>query len=91
MTFARPVPPRAVGELARLPGVITAEGVRAVPVRVRNGHRMRESRADGATPPTRRSAAWWQRSGRVVPVPEDGVVITDALGEMLGVRRRRPI
>ena len=43
VTFARPVSPSAVTELAALPGVITAEPVRAIPVRVRHDQRWRDS------------------------------------------------
>jgi putative ABC transport system permease protein len=85
VTFAKPVSPRVIGELARLPGVLTAEGLRAVPVRVRHLQRARESvvmgLADDAT--LRRLV---ERSGRAVSVPDDGVVISATLGEVLGVR-----
>jgi putative ABC transport system permease protein len=85
VTFAKPVSPRVIGELARLPGVLTAEGQRAVPVRVRHLQRARESvvmgLADDAT--LRRLV---ERSGRAVSVPDDGVVISATLGEVLGVR-----
>jgi putative ABC transport system permease protein len=84
VAFARPVPPRAVGELANLPGVVKAEGVRAVPIRVRHDHRMRDSVLMGlpSEATLRRLIA---RSGHEVPVPADGVLATAALGKILGL------
>ena len=82
VVFRRPLQPRAVGELARLPGVIRAEGVRAVSVRVRHGHRVRDSVLMGYPAQTtlRQLVA---SGGRVVPFPTDGVLVTQALGQVL--------
>ena len=82
--FAKPVDPRAAAELGRLPGVLTAEGLRAVPVRASYQQRMRESvllgMPDGAT--LRRLMT---RTGTAKPLPSDGVVITKTLGDVLGL------
>lgn len=84
VTFLGPLPERAVRELAHLPGVLRAEGMRAVPARVRVGHRSRDisilGYAEGGD--LRRVV---DTEGRVVPLPEDGLVITSKLGEILGV------
>jgi putative ABC transport system permease protein len=84
VTFVRPIDRRAVRELARLPGVIKAEGIRAVPIRARREHRVRDSvlmaLPEGAT--LRRLVG---RAGRALSVPEDGVVVTSKLGEILGL------
>jgi putative ABC transport system permease protein len=84
VTFSRPVEPRVIGELERLPGVITAEGVRAVPVRVRHGHHKRDSLLLGlARTATLRRLV--ERGGHAVEVPDDGVLVTKALGKILEV------
>jgi putative ABC transport system permease protein len=84
VVFRRPLQPRAVGELARLPGVIRAEGVRVVPIRVRHGHRARDLALMGyPTPTTLRQLV--ASGGRVVPLPTDGVLVTQALGQVLGL------
>jgi len=85
VVFARPVTPGVVGQLARLPGVITAEGIRAVPVRIVHEHRARASvimglPADGTL---RRLIG---RGGTEVTIPADGVVLTKTLGDVLGLR-----
>ena len=83
--FARPMAPRVVGQLRRMPGVVAAEGLRAAPIRIRHGHRMRDCVAMGM--PTgmmlRRLVA---RGGQEVSVPDDGILVTKTLGEVLGLR-----
>jgi putative ABC transport system permease protein len=79
--------PRSAGvteELARLPGVVRVEPYRAVPVRLRFGHRERRVailglEADGQL------RQLVDRSLRIVPVPPDGIVLTTKLGEVLGL------
>jgi putative ABC transport system permease protein len=85
VVFARPVAPSVVSGLKRLPGVVTAEGVRAVPVRIRYEHRARDSvvLALPAESTLRRLVA---RGGSEVEVPNDGVVLTKTLGDVLGIR-----
>ena len=84
VAFARPISPRAVGELARLAGVVSAEGERVVPVRVRFDNRMRDSALVGlpAAATLRRLV---ERGGHDIPVPEGGVLVTRELGEILGL------
>ena len=85
VVFARPVAPAVVAELARVPGVLTAEGVRAVPVRIRYEHRARDSVMMGLPAPNtlRRLVG---HGGPEVAVPVDGVVLTKTLGDVLGLR-----
>ena len=84
VVFGRPVASRVLDELSSLPGVITVEGIRAVPIRVRHEHRSRDSvlmgLPSGAT--LRRLVA---RGGHEVTVPADGVLVTTALGKILGL------
>jgi putative ABC transport system permease protein len=84
VSFDRPVSPRALRELAAMPGVRQVEGVRAVAARVRHGHRAREVAIVGlpAGATLRRAV---DRSGRVVAVPPDGILVTKKLGEVLGL------
>lgn len=84
VSFVHPVSPRVVGQLARVPGVLTAEGQRAVPVRVRHEHRMRESVLIGL-PRTTSLRQLVERGGKSVPVPRDGVLVTTMLARILGV------
>jgi putative ABC transport system permease protein len=85
VAFVRPEDPRVVGQLARVPGVLTAEGIRAVPVRVRHEQVMRDSVLMGL-PTDAMLRRLVERSGRARSVPDEGVVITTKLGEILGVR-----
>jgi len=84
VTFAEARPRRAVRELAHLPGVLSAEGIRAVPVRFAAGARKRDASImayeDDAELRTLRD-----RWGRAVSLPPDGIVLTDVLGDVLGV------
>jgi putative ABC transport system permease protein len=90
VTFARPVDKRVVGELHRMPGVLTAEGIRAVPVRVRHEHRKRDSVLMGL-PSEGTLRRLVGRGGHEVPVPGDGVLVTSTLGEILGLRVGDPV
>ncbi len=85
VSFARPVAPRAVGELSRARGVRTAEGVRAVPVRIRHQHRVRDSVLIGL-PNQATLRKLVEHGGKDLSVPPDGVLVTSALGRILGFR-----
>jgi putative ABC transport system permease protein len=90
VSFSETRPERAVRELAHLPGVLAAEGLRAVPVRFANGPRRRDGvifgYADEGELRTLRD-----RFGRPVPLPPSGIVLTDLLGKILGVEVGDPI
>ena len=82
--FNREVDPSAVGELARLPGVVRAEGFHVVPVELSSGHRRRRLAITGLSPEgTLRRMT--DPSGASHPLPRSGVVLTDRLAEGLGV------
>jgi putative ABC transport system permease protein len=83
--FAHPVSPGVIGELSRFSGVVTAEGVRRVPVRVSHEHRKRDTVLMGmpAGGTLRRLV---ELGGREVPLPEQGVLVTRKLGQILGLR-----
>jgi putative ABC transport system permease protein len=85
VTFVEPASPRAAHEVAQLPGVTAAEPFRAVAARIRAGPR---SRLQGVT-----GLPEWPRLYRViddherpVPLPPDGLLLSEILAEILGVR-----
>ncbi len=82
--FSEPVAPRAVGEVSRIPGVLTAEGIRAVPIRARHLNKRRDAVLMGL-PEEATLRRLVERNGRELAMPEDGVLITKKLGQVLGV------
>ncbi len=83
--FTRPVPGRAARELAHLPGVRRVDGIRVVPVRFAAGPRRRDVALFGF-PDDIQLRQLLETTGRRVPLPERGLVLTRLLGEILGVR-----
>jgi putative ABC transport system permease protein len=85
VVFTEPVRPRAVRELAALPGVRRAEGVRGVAVQLRAGHRTYRTTILGlsAVAELRRTL---DADLRPIPPPPVGMLLTDRLAERLGVR-----
>lgn len=84
VTFDHPVDARVVGELARMPGVLAAEGTHVVAVRARHDHRTRDAVLMGL-PPEATLRRLVGRGGSEVAVPADGVLVTKVLGNILGV------
>ena len=84
VTFRQPVPERAIRSLAHVPGVLHAEGMRIVPVRFRAGQHYRDGAIWGY-PDDGELRALRNKYGVPVPLPPGGVVLTDILGEILGV------
>lgn len=84
VSFDRPVPMRAVHELASMPGVMQAESMRLVPVRFRKGNRWRDGAlvGYGEQPDLRRPL---DIEHRPVRLPIHGVVLSQTLAEVLGV------
>ena len=72
-------------ELERLPGVLTAEPFRTVPVRLRFEHRTKRVELTGL-PPDGELRRLVDAKLRPVRLPASGVVLTRKLGELLGVR-----
>ena len=85
VAFTEPLDVEARNDLAHLPGVLRAEAVHAVPVRLRNGARFRETALagvpEGAT--LRRVVEWPEH---VVPVPPEGMLVGEALARALDLR-----
>ena len=84
VTFVNTRPERAVRELAHLPGVLAAEGLRVVPVRFRAGWRRRDSVIWGY-PDDAQLRQLHDAFGHAVALPQEGVVLTDMLARVLGV------
>lgn len=85
VTFNQAVMPRALHALAVLPGVTDVEAMRTVPVRLRHGSHFRDTALIGhpAEPRLRRLIEW---PPRIVPIPKEGVVLTETLATLLEVR-----
>jgi len=76
---------RIIGGFKRLPGVMAVELVRTVSVRFRNGHRSHRETILGIRPDARLVPVY-DAGGKVVPVPENGLLMSTKLAEVLGVR-----
>jgi putative ABC transport system permease protein len=85
VTFTEPVTLRARREIEHLPGVLQVEGVRAVPVRVWAGHRSYRTAVQGLPMNATLSRVLNEKS-QPIPLPTDGLLLTDRLGERLGLR-----
>jgi putative ABC transport system permease protein len=84
VTFTEPRASRVLHDLAHLPGVMDVEPIRAVPVRLRAGTRARTLAITGL-PASAHLLRIVDRNGRAVPVPPAGLVLSRALGDVLGV------
>lgn len=85
VVFTEPVAGRARHEIARLPGVLLAESNRAVPVRLRMGHRSYLTAISGL-PEDARLRRLLDEHQQPVTLPPDGILLTDRLAEKLGVK-----
>jgi putative ABC transport system permease protein len=85
VVFNEPRPARARFELERLPGVLRAETFRAVPVRLRSGHRVRRVGLTGVEPGGELFRLV-DKNFKVHRVPPEGLVLTTELAKVLGVR-----
>ena len=85
VSFVEPTSLAAVGELRALPGVQHVEPFRAIPVRLRHEHRRRDTGVEGIAP-----EAYLRRpidTGlRPIPVPSEGMLLSQRLAEVLRVR-----
>ncbi len=86
MTFFQPVSARAFHEVSRLPGVLTAEPARSVPVRLVAGHRSRQTSILGLSNGTQLHRVI-DVSLKPIALPPEGLVLSTMLAEILGLRR----
>lgn len=85
LSFHEIAPSRARHALAHLPGVLRVEPFRAVPARLRAGHRTRRVAITGFAPDTELRRLI-DTDLRRVTLPADGVLLTATLAELLDVR-----
>lgn len=84
--FREVLPGSVAYELRRLPGVERVELVRAVPVRLRRGHREVRTGLLGL-PPGGELRRVVEPPATIVPVPDEGVLLTSSLARRLGAGR----
>jgi putative ABC transport system permease protein len=90
VTFPHPLDRRIVGDLAREPGVLTVEGERIVPVRLRAGHRSYLTSVIGL-PPGGELRRPHDARLRPITIAPEGITLTRRLAERLGVSPGDPM
>jgi putative ABC transport system permease protein len=85
LTLIEPRSRRALHEIAHLPGVLRAEPFRTVPVRVRFEHRSKRTAILGLSS-DRELYRLMDSSERLVTLPDEGVILSAKLAEVLGIR-----
>jgi putative ABC transport system permease protein len=85
VTFSEPAASRAIYEFLAMPGVTYAEGFRAAPAILRYGHREYRSAVQGYMP---NSQLFNVLDAQLQPVtiPQEGILLTDHLAHILGVK-----
>ena len=84
VSFVEPVSSRARHEIGSLPGVMTVEPFRAVPARLRHGHRYRNLSIMGM-PMGADLSRIVELSGNLPELPPDGLLISKILGKVLHI------
>jgi putative ABC transport system permease protein len=85
VTFTDPTPRRALSSLAALEGAGHIEPFRSVPARLRHGHRSYLTSLDGH-PPGAQLRRLLDHRFQQVALPPEGVLLTDALADLLHIR-----
>ncbi len=85
VTFTEPASARAIHELARMPGVTAVEPLRTVSARVLHGQRSRRIALQGLLPDARLNRVV-HADGELVHLPENGLVISVSLADLLDAR-----
>jgi putative ABC transport system permease protein len=84
VTLIEPQSQGTLHEIEHLPAVIAAEAFRAVPARLRFGHREHREAIVGIAPDARLNLVY-DVDNQVVAMPPDGLVLSTKLAELLGV------
>lgn len=84
VSFFEPASSRSLHEVRRFPAVVQAEPFRAVPARLRFGHRSRNTAITGLPEPARLNRVI-DGAQRPVKLPPDGLVLSSKLAELLAV------
>lgn len=90
LTLTSGVNARAEQDALALPGVLSAEGIFAVPVRLINGTRSRLVSLQGR-PPKSRLAVLLDEKGETVAMPSSGIVLAEGLADWLDVGAGDPL
>ncbi len=85
VAFVEPTSASSLYEIAHLPGVVTCEPFRSVGVRLRAGHLTRRVGVMGLEPDARLYRLL-DADGRPVSLPPDGLVMSEKLARLLGLR-----
>jgi putative ABC transport system permease protein len=90
VSFVEPRSSTAAFAVRHLPGVLDVEPARSAPVRLRSRSATRTLAITGV-PPSPRLNRIIDRRGEAVSVPEDGLVMSRLLGDILGVDPGEPV
>ncbi|MBI5531566.1 MAG: FtsX-like permease family protein [Deltaproteobacteria bacterium] len=85
VTFTQPLSHDAVLALQSMPGILRVEPFRAVPVRLRAGHKTFRTALLGLSPGGELRRVIDRRTGPMT-LPQEGMVLTSKLADILGVR-----
>ncbi len=85
VSFVEPASSRSLHEIERMPGVVYAETLRSVPVRLRYGHRSRMASITGLAAGARLNRVV-NTDFRPVTIQPEGLVLSSKMGEILGVK-----
>ncbi len=85
VSFLTAMPERGLGYLAHVPGIEEVEGIRTTAVRMRSGHRWRDTVLVGI-PQDAQLRQLFSLDFEQVPIPDEGVLLTSVLGEILDVK-----
>jgi len=85
VVFLEPQTRSVEHEFEQMPGVLDAEGLRLVPARIRSGPRWRDTVINGI-PPNARLRGFIDRNGTPAHLPENGLVVSKKLAEILHVQ-----
>ena len=85
VSLIEPASAAAFNDIRHLPGVILAEPFRSVPARLRFGHHSHRLAVTGVTPGALLERAL-DKDARPLPIPQDGLLISEKLAEMLDVK-----
>ncbi len=85
VSFIEPTSGSALNELKSLEGVFHAEPFRSVPVKLVNGHKSYRTTLEGTSNENRLSTLLDQDLKKI-ELPPEGIVLTEHLGKLLGVR-----
>ncbi|MGB5416673.1 MAG: ABC transporter permease, partial [Polyangiales bacterium] len=85
VSFVDAMPERSLGYLAHVPGVEEVEGIRSTAVRMRSGHRWRDTVLMGISNDARLRQLF-SLDFKHVPIPDEGVLLTSVLADILDVK-----